>query len=130
MIDVGLSDEVSITVTVEDTAIALGSGDVAVLGTPRVVALCEQASVAVLSGLLPQGSTSVGTSISLDHTAASGVGANVTAKATVTGIEGRKVEFAVELVEGPKIAATGTHIRFIVDRTRFERSVEGLTKKP
>jgi predicted thioesterase len=130
MIDVGLSDVVSITVTGEDTAIAIGSGDVAVLGTPRVVALCEQASVAALSGLLPQGSTSVGTSISLDHTAASGVGANVTAKATVTGIEGKKVEFAVELVEGPKIAATGTHIRFIVDRTRFERSVEGLTQEP
>lgn len=130
MIDVGLSDVVSITVTGEDTAIALGSGDVPVLGTPRVVALFEQASVAVLSGLLPQGSTSVGTSISLDHAAASGVGANVTAKATVTGSDGRKVEFAVELVEGPKITATGTHTRFIVDRTRFERSVGGLTQEP
>lgn len=129
MIDVGLSEMVSITVTGEDTAIALGSGDVAVLGTPRVVALCEQASVAAISGLLPEGSTSVGTSISLDHTAASGVGANVTAKATVTGIEGKKVEFAVELVEGPKIAATGTHLRIIVDRTRFERSVEGWTQE-
>ena len=124
MIDIGLSEVVSVTVTVEDTAVALGSGDVPVLGTPRVVALCEQASVAVLSGLLPQGSTSVGTSFSLDHIAASGVGANVTAKATVTGVEGRKVEFDVELVDGAKIAATGTHIRFIVNRTRFERSVE------
>ncbi len=123
MIDIGLSEVISITVTDEDTAISLGSGDVAVLGTPRVVALCEQASVAVLSGLLPQDATSVGTSISLDHIAASGVGANVTAKATVTGVEGRKVEFDIELVEDSKITATGTHIRFIVNRTRFERSV-------
>jgi predicted thioesterase len=124
MIDIGLSEVVSIDVTDEDTAIALGSGDVAVLGTPRVVALCEQASVAVLAGLLPQDVTSVGTSISLDHVAASRVGAKVTAKATVTGVEGKKVEFDVELVEDAKVTATGTHIRFIVNRTRFERSVE------
>lgn len=125
MIDVGQFEIVTTTVTDQDTAIALGSGDVAVLGTPRVVSLCEAAAIAALEGSLPQGATSVGTSISIDHVAASAVGATVLAKATVTGVEGKKVLFDVELTDDNKVAATGTHTRFIVDRSRFERSAAG-----
>ena len=127
MIDVGLSEVISATVMAGDTAIALGSGDVAVLGTPRVVALCEEAAVAVLAGVLPQGSTSLGTRIHVDHVAASAVGAAVTAKATVSGVEGKEVTFEVELLDGDTVAAVGTHTRFIVDRIRFEGSVAEAT---
>jgi fluoroacetyl-CoA thioesterase len=62
MIDIGLSEVISTTVTGADTAIALGSGDVAVLGTPRIVALCEEAAVAALAGLLPSSVYSIPTS--------------------------------------------------------------------
>jgi predicted thioesterase len=127
MIDVGQFEIVTTTVTDQDTAIALGSGDVAVLGTPRVVSLCEAAAIAALSGSLPRGATSVGTSISIDHVAASALGATVSAKATVTGVEGKKVLFDVELTDDDKVAATGTHTRFIVDRVRFEASVSQPT---
>jgi predicted thioesterase len=120
MIDIGLSEVISTTVTGADTAIALGSGDVAVLGTPRVVALCEEAAVTALAGLLPGGATTVGTNISIDHTAASSVGATVIARATVLSVQGKKILFDVELTEGDKVAATGTHARVIVDRARFE----------
>jgi len=118
-----MTDTAELTVSDADTAIALGSGDIAVLGTPRVVALCEEAAVAVLAGTLPAGATSVGVQIHIDHTAASAVGAVVTAKATAVSVEGRRITFDVELVDGDTIAASGTHTRFIVDRDRFLGSI-------
>ena len=123
MIDVGVRETISTTVTDTDTAIALGSGDVPVLGTPRVVALCEEAAVAALAGTLPDGATTVGTNIALDHIAASRVGVVVEAKATVSSVEGKSITFDVELAEGDRIAAKGTHTRFVVDRASFERSL-------
>lgn len=123
MISPGISASVSLVVTEHDTAIAFGSGDVAVLATPRVVALSEEAAVAVLAGSLPEGATTVGTNITLDHLAATGVGSSVTATAAVTSIEDKQVSFSVEVRENDKLVARGTHTRFIVDRTRFTESI-------
>jgi predicted thioesterase len=119
----GTSETVSLVVSDADTAIAIGSGDVAVLGTPRVIALCEEAAVAALAGLLPEGTTSVGTRVSIDHLTATAIGGTVTARATVTGVQDKKISFDIELLEGNRTAALGTHTRFIVDRARFEESV-------
>ncbi len=123
MISEGTTASASLVVTQQDTATALGSGDVAVLGTPRVVALCEEAAVAALAGSLPDGATSVGTNISIDHLTATAVGASVTARATVTVVDGNRISFAVELRDGSELAARGTHTRFVVDRKRFTESV-------
>jgi predicted thioesterase len=123
MINVGLSEAISTTVTDADTAIALGSGDVAVLGTPRVVALLEEAAIAALVGSLPAGATTVGTNITINHMAASAVGATVSARATVVGVQGKKILFDIELTEGDTLAAKGTHTRVIVDRATFEGDV-------
>jgi predicted thioesterase len=122
MISQGTAASISLTVTEQDTAIVLGSGDVAVLGTPRVVALCEEAAVAALAGFLPDGATTVGTSISIDHLAPTGVDGTVTATATVTEVEGKKVSFTLVVKDGDKLAARGTHTRLVVDRERFESS--------
>lgn len=123
MISSGTSASISLVVMEQDTAIALGSGDVAVLATPRVVALSEEAAVAALAGSLPGGATTVGTTITLDHLAASGVGSSVTATATVISVEGKKILFSVDVRESDKLVAKGTHTRFVVDRTRFIRSL-------
>jgi len=56
-IDPGLTGTAELTVTTADTAEALGSGDVPVLGTPRVLALAEAATVAALDGRLEAGHT-------------------------------------------------------------------------
>jgi predicted thioesterase len=122
MIPKGASASIVLTVADADTAAALGSGNVAVLGTPRIVALCEEAAVAALSGSLPEGATTVGTSITIDHLMATGVGGTVTATATVTQVEGEKVSFTLFVEDGDKIAARGAHTRFVVDRARFEES--------
>ena len=118
-----MSASISLVVTEQDTAIALGSGDVAVLGTPRVVALSEKAAVAALAGSLPGGATTVGTNITLDHLAASGVGSGVTATATVISVKGKEIIFSVDVSESDKLIAKGAHTRFVVDRTRFIGSI-------
>ena len=118
-IEVGTRATVRLVVGEADTALALGSGDVPVLGTPRIVALMEQAAVAALAGTLDEGATSVGTRIAVDHLAASLVGVEVTATAEVVGVDGRAVSFRLAVHEGDRQVATGTHVRYVVDRNRF-----------
>ncbi|MEA2023559.1 MAG: hotdog domain-containing protein [Actinomycetota bacterium] len=118
-IEVGTTATVRLVVGEADTAIALGSGDVPVLGTPRIVALMEQAAVAALAGSLDEGATSVGTRIAVDHLAASAVGVAVAATAEVVGIDGRSVSFRLTVREGDRSVASGDHVRFVVDRERF-----------
>ncbi len=80
--DTGIATGLRATVTAEvtdaDTAQALGSGDVPVLGTPRLLALAEAASVAAVAPHLASGQTTVGTAVSLEHSRPSPVGTAVT----------------------------------------------------
>ncbi|KUP96555.1 thioesterase family protein [Thermobifida cellulosilytica] len=118
-IDTGLSGTAELTVTAADTAAALGSGDVPVLGTPRVLALAEAATVAALDGHLDDGRTTVGTEVRLAHTAPTPVGARVTATAHLALVEGRRLVFEVAVVQGDRRVAAGTVERVVVDRERF-----------
>lgn len=115
----GAIGSAALTVGDADTAIALGSGDVPVLATPRLIALLEAAAVASLAGDLGDGETSVGTRIAIDHLAASFVGASVTASAEVVGTAGRSIAFRLTAHEGERVVATGDHTRVVVDRSRF-----------
>jgi predicted thioesterase len=121
----GLAGAVSTVVGPDDTARALGSGDVDVLGTPRVLALLEAATVAAVTAELPPGSTTVGSRVELDHRAPTTVGTPVRAEAQLTRVDGRRLTFAATLVETPhgtddrREVARGTVVRVIVDRARF-----------
>ena len=117
---VGLTGSASLTVSEADLATALGSGDVPVLATPAVLALCEAATVAAIAELLDEGSTSVGAHVELDHVAPSRVGAAIEAHAHVTEVDRRRVTFRVEAREGEDLIARGQVVRYIVDRSRFE----------
>ena len=123
MIEPGLSAAISFITDETSTAIALGSGDVAVLGTPKVVALIEEAAVAALAGQLPNGSTTVGTHIAVDHLKATALGSSVVATATVSAVEGRAISITATVTEGDTVVARATHTRFIVDRRTFQNSV-------
>jgi fluoroacetyl-CoA thioesterase len=120
-LEIGARGTATLTVEAKDTAIALGSGDVPVLGTPRVVALLEQAAVAALADGLDAGVTSVGTHIAIDHLAASFVGASIEAVAEVVAVDGRALSFRLTAFEGDRLVATGNHTRLAVDRERFLR---------
>ena len=115
----GLKASVTRTVTGDDTAIALGSGDVPVLGTPRVVAWCEAATVEVVASELEAGMTTVGTTVRLDHLAPTGVGAEVVASAELETIDNRRLTFAVSAHDAGELIASGTITRIIVDIDRF-----------
>jgi fluoroacetyl-CoA thioesterase len=106
------------TVTDDDTAEALRSGDLAVLATPRLLAWLEEASCGAVA--LDEGSTSVSSRVELEHLAPSPVGAEVTATATVTHRDGRLIRFQVVAhdAEGG-LLATGEAQRVVVDRDRF-----------
>jgi len=106
-----------LVVSEADTAVAVGSGSLPVLGTPVLLAWCEAATCAALD--LPEGQTSVGTRVSLEHLAASPVGAPVSITASVAYVDGRLVRFTVEARMGDKLVGTGEITRVIVDPERF-----------
>lgn len=102
----------------DDTAAALGSGDLPVLATPRLLAWCEEATCAALD--LPDGGTSVGTRVELEHRSASPVGATVTATAEQVHRDGRLVTFRVVAVDQDEtVLGSGEVRRVVVDRERF-----------
>lgn len=115
----GLTARVELTVADTDTAQAVGSGDVPVLGTPRVLALAEAATVAATAARMPGGSTTVGTRVELDHRAATPVGRTVVAQARLTAVEGRRLYFEVSVSDGDETVAEGRVERVLVDRQRF-----------
>lgn len=101
-----------------DTAAAVGSGTLQVLGTPILLAWCEAVTCSVLD--LNGPSTSVGTRVSLEHLAASKVGARVSVRATVAYLDGRLVRFEVEAREpSGKLLGSGEITRVVVDADRF-----------
>jgi len=116
----GASASARLTVTDADTARAVGSGDVAVLATPRLLAVCEAATVAAVAPALAPHETTVGARVVLDHLAPSPVGACVCAEAVLTAVEGRRLTFRVVAREGERVIAEGTVLRVIAPRARFE----------
>lgn len=119
LLEPGLSASVELDVADADTAMAMGSGDVPVLGTPRVVALCEQASVAALRGSLDEGFTSVGMRVQLHHLSPTAVGHAVTALATLEKVEGPRLTFTVSVRDARCLVAAGKVTRVVVDRELF-----------
>jgi fluoroacetyl-CoA thioesterase len=108
------------TVTADDTAAAVGSGSLPVLGTPRLLAWCEAATCAALEGVLAPGETSVGTRITLEHLAASPVGQEVEVTAALAYADGRLRRFTVAARHvGGKVVGSGEVTRVVVDAERF-----------
>ena len=106
-------------VSESDTARAVGSGSLDVLGTPVLLAWCERVTCEALD--LPEGSTSVGTRVALEHLAASKVGATVVVTATVAYVDGKLLRFTVEArdTRTQKLLGSGEVTRVVVDVERF-----------
>ena len=115
----GLTGSFQSAVADSDSAIALGSGSVPVLATPRLVAWLEAAAVDALSGAIPADSTSVGTVIEIEHLAATPIGGVVNAIATVVSVDGRMVEFDLQASDERTTIAKGRHLRAVVNVDRF-----------
>ncbi|MDQ7096038.1 hotdog domain-containing protein [Desulfosporosinus sp. PR] len=116
-IHIGAKGYAQTVVTAANTAKAMGSGSLEVFATPAMVALMEQAAVNALE--LAEGQSSVGTSLTITHTAASPVGVKVTAAAELLEIDRRRLVFAVEASDEAGQIGAGKHERFIIDSEPF-----------
>ena len=122
-VTVGLRATVRAAVTEADTATAMGSGDVPVLATPRLLALAEAAACAAVAPQLADGQTTVGTSVSLEHRRASPLGTEVVVEAELTEVDGSRLVFGfIARVDGTDedvVLGAGTVERVVLDRARF-----------
>lgn len=103
-----------------DTARALGSGSLEVLGTPRVLAWFEEVSVGLVADHLEPGTTTVGTAVHVNHLAASAVGANIHVTLTEDSASGRSRTFSARAFDDKgTVIATGVIERAVVSVERF-----------
>ncbi len=117
--DTGLSFTSTMQVTPEVTAEYIGSGDLAVLATPAMCALMENAAMMAVATHLEEGQTTVGTALNIEHLRATKVGKIITATAVLTEINGRELKFNIAARDEVGMIGEGTHSRFIVNRKKF-----------
>ena len=115
----GLSHTSTMRVTAEVTAEYIGSGDLAVLATPAMCALMENAAMMAVVPQMEEGQTTVGTALNIEHLRATKVGEVVTATAVLTEVNGRELKFNIAARDAVGIIGEGTHTRFIVNREKF-----------
>ena len=118
-ITIGLTNEKSVAVTIENTAISMGSGTLRVFATPAMIALCEGCCAESIEDLLGEGMTSVGTKVDIEHLAASPIGASILCKSRIVSVDGRRLDFEVEVYDNVGLIGKGKHTRFIVDAEKF-----------
>jgi len=118
----------SFTVTKDDTALALTSGGLEVLATPRLVAWMENVAYEGLESLMADGETTVGTSMTIDHEAATAVGGQVSVVATLTEIEKRLYTFVIEAFDNQEKIAQASHQRVRISVDRFLAKVNEKLK--
>ena len=128
-LEIGIKGSSSCTVTLNDTAKALGSGGLDVLSTPKLIALMENAALLSVRPYLEEGSDTVGTLLNVKHLAATPVGMTVRAEAVLIEIDRRRLVFSVNAWEEVELVGEGTNERFIVDMEKFTNKCNSKIKK-
>ncbi len=124
-VHVGATHEAVDTVMDTNTAAAVGSGSLPVYATPAMAALMERAAAELCAAGCPEGWTTVGTEIAIQHKAATPVGLTVRAVAEVTAVDGRAVSLKVTAYDAREEIGAGTHTRFAVAVEKFMAKAEG-----
>jgi predicted thioesterase len=106
----------------EDVITFLGAGNSRVLSTPRMILFMERTCRNMMAELLDPGFSTVGMHVNIWHLAAAKEGATVTYKAELLKCTSRRCEFRVEARSGDKLIGEGTHLRGIIDMSRFAKS--------
>ena len=119
MIEIGIKGRAEVIVSLENTAMAMGSGDCRVFATPAMVALMEKAASESVASCLQEGETTVGILLSVRHNAATVVGRKVWAESELIQIDGRKLVFRVTAFDGAGEIGEGEHVRAILGREKF-----------
>ena len=121
MIKAGMKNQIQHTVRNEDTALSVGSGELNVLATPKMLALMEECAYKAIAKELENGITTVGTHLDVKHVSATPVGMTVSVEAEVSEVDGRKIVFSVRAYDERGLIGEGTHERFCVNAEKFTR---------
>lgn len=127
-IEPGMTGTATMIVGTNDTAPRVGSGKIAVLATPVMINLIEEAALAAIEDALPVGMQSLGTHLDVSHIAATPVGMKTEAKATVSEIDGRTVRFDVEARDQTDVIGRGSHTRVVVTADKFVARVDAKAR--
>jgi predicted thioesterase len=122
----GLTATVELVVGEADMATAFASGAVAVLATPRLIGLLEEAAFEAVQPALAEELTTVGIRVDVRHLAATPPGIRVTASAELIEVDDRVLRFRVQAHDAQELVMEGMHERAIVKRARF---LERVAKK-
>ncbi len=125
MLKTGIKGIASETVTVENCAKTVGSGELEVYATPSMIALVEKAAWMSVAEYLEEGQGTVGTKLEISHVSATPVGMEVRCKTELIEIDGRRLLFAVKAYDEAGLIGEGTHERFIVWNERFQQKADG-----
>ncbi len=115
----GITGKQEQTVTSEQTALTVGSGDLSVYATPMMAALMEKAAAQSVQPYLKEGESTVGTMIHINHNSATPVGCKITASSLLLEVSGKRLVFQVDAFDESGRIGTGTHERVIIDKERF-----------
>ena len=96
-----------------------------VYSTPHMIGLMETAAFLALQPYCEGDEISVGTSINIQHRAASGIGAHITAKAVMESFDGRFYTFRVTARDDVQEIGRGTVGRAIVSVGRLLEKMKG-----
>ncbi len=124
LIQPGMTCEDNFPITMENSAIHLGSGSSRVLATPWMIAFMERVSHRLLTCCLPEGYSSVGTHLDVRHLAPTPVGATIRIRAEVLSVAENRVYFLIEAWDNLEKIGEGKHERVVIDEARFLRRVE------
>ena len=128
-IEPGLTGHAEMVVGTNDTAPRVGSGHIAVLATPKMINLIEEAALNAVEQLLPEGKQSLGTHLDVSHIAATPVGMTVTAEAELIEVDGRKLLFAVRARDQMDLISEGRHERVVVTASSFQARLNEMAAR-
>ena len=123
VIAVGAEGEATTVVTPEVTVRHFHANMPEVYGTPFMIYLMEVAASNAIQSSLPAGWVSVGVDVNIRHLAATPVGRTVTARAKVTNVTDKLIEFEVQAHDGKNLIGKGTHSRAPIELARFEQAL-------
>lgn len=121
--ETGLTYTSKIEVNDENTAARMGSGDLKVFATPSMIALMENAAMNAVAESIPEGHTTVGAMINVNHVKPSGLGETIYATAVLKEISNNKLTFSVSANDSKGLIGEGIHVRYIVDIERFTKKI-------
>ena len=123
----GIKGELNYTVQEEDTAKAMGTGDLDIFSTSKMIAMLELTVCKSLEKHLNKEITTVGKSTSIQHFCPTPVGTVIKFESELVKIDGKNLTFEIKALDPFGVMGAGIHERTIVDKQSF--TMKALVKK-